>query len=50
MKDKIYSLNSRLKRQIAINKLQAKQIDILNRKYQELINLMRTNKTKNNGL
>ncbi len=50
MKDKIYSLNSRLKRQIAINKLQAKQLDNLARKYQELINFTRTNKPLTNGL
>jgi len=50
MKDKIHSLNSRLKRQIAINKLQAKQLDNLARKYQELINYTRTNKTLTNGL
>jgi hypothetical protein len=47
MKDKIDSLNTRLKRQIAI---QAKQLDRLARKYQELINYTRTNKTLNNGL
>ena len=42
MKDKIDSLNSRLKRQIAINKLQAKHLDSLARQYQALINYPRT--------
>ena len=41
LKDKIQSLNSRLKRQIVINKLQDKQLKRLEKKYRELIYLTR---------
>jgi hypothetical protein len=41
LKDKIHSLNSRLKRQIANNKLQDKQLKRLEKKYMELIYLTR---------
>ena len=37
LKEKIHSLNSRLKRQIVINKLQDKQLKRLEKKYIELI-------------
>ena len=41
LKEKIHSLNSRLKRQIVINKLQDKQIKRIEKKYIELIYLTR---------
>mgnify|MGYP003638904758 FL=1 len=41
LKEKIHSLNSRLKRQIVINKLQDKQLKRLEKKYFELIYLTR---------
>ena len=41
LKEKIHSLNSRLKRQIVINKLQDKQLKRLEKKYLQLINLTR---------